>query len=182
MTAPRRDGVDASPYHQWLRETPELDSRHYGISVTDSDHWQHKFSRSNGERYDHLMLIEVKCFSRPVPFAQNDTLDVVGQLLRGNVRNNGRRYPVRIKDSRRSGCFRLVRCYGMHILTMSGDRPDTSSRLWWDGKRIFYHQLIGIYRFELDPDHPSRFMDTRRHHLKPAKELNPSLPFLVFES
>jgi transcriptional regulator with XRE-family HTH domain len=37
--------------------------------------------------------------------------------------------------------------------------------------------LMSLYLFEKDPDSPHRLMDTRRHHLRPRKEVHPELPF-----
>lgn len=184
MTAPRRDGSDQSPFHAWIRNVPDLDSRDYCISVTDNDCWVHQFAprKERGptvkQVIENLLLIEIKAFGAVSPFAQKDTLDVVDRLLRTNTgTRDGRRLARRIDDSRpgRPGCYRRVRWYGAHILQMSADRPDTSDRLLWDGKEIDVQSLIELLGFRRDPDKPSRFVDTRRHHLRPARETHPLL-------
>jgi hypothetical protein len=185
MTTARRDAQETDPYFEWLRAEASLDSNRYGISVTNNDHWVHRFSsrvEKNGRYYpfDSMILIEVKSFDKAVPFAQSDTLELVDQLLKTRF-INGRRRMLRVKDKRpgRSGCYRYVLCYGKHILRMSGSRPDRSEFLYWDDKRISLVNLLEIYRFERDPDHPSKIIDMRRHHLRPASEQHPVLPGLA---
>jgi hypothetical protein len=185
MTTPRRDAQETDPYFEWLRAEPALDSNRYNISVTNNDHWIHNFSsrvEKNGRYYpyDSIILVEVKSFDKAVPFAQNDTIEVVDELLRTRFRN-GRRRMLPLKDKRpgRSGSSRKVLCYGTHVLRMSGSRPDRSESLYWDDKPVTFGELLEIYRFERDPDHPSRMIDMRRHHLRPATEQHPVLPGLA---
>lgn len=177
MTAIRRDGNE-TPFDSWIRNHPELDSRTESIGVTDSDKWIHKYrirNESGRQEHgiDHLMLIEVKTHSKDVPFSQRDTLDVIDQLCRkSSVRDNGRRYSVAIRDRRagRSGMIRSVRWLGAHVLRMSGDRPDNSQIVLWDMRDVTEKELIEILRFDRDPDHIEKFLDTRRHHRRPFKE------------
>ena|ERR1700741_4113111 len=184
MTTPRRDNLD-TPYFDWVRKENLLDSTDYRLSVTDNDHWIHQFSKReerHGRLYpfDSLMLVEVKTFNATVPFAQRDTLEVVGFLLRRASVWNGRRHMVRVKDRRpgRLGSWRDIMCYGKHILRMSEDRPDRSKSLHWDDRPISVPELIEIYQFKRDPDNPSRMIDLRRHHLRPKVELHPKFAFL----
>jgi hypothetical protein len=124
------------------------------------------------------MLVELKCFSRGVPFAQRDTLDVIDQILRKATVKNGRRYPITINDSRPGfrGMARKARWLGVHVLVLSGDRPDCSDEIVWDSKaQIDEQTLIEILSFDRDPDFPARHLDTRRHHTKPARERHPRL-------
>lgn len=60
---------------------------------------------------------------------------------------------------------RHVRCYGVHVLYMSGGCPDSSEAMKWDNHDINKQSLLDLLRFDLDPDAPSRKMDTRRHHV-----------------
>ena len=182
MTVIRRDGAHQSPFYQWLRETRELDSREYQLSVTDGDAIVHRFSNRNernGVRplIEHMQIVEVKTFYADMPFAQKDTLQVLDLLVRKATVKRDRRYPIRIPDQRsgRVGS-RSVRWFGVHLLQMSSDRPDRSDRMIWDGKYdIDIQTLIELLRFDRDPDHPHRSMDTRRHHLRPVSELHPKL-------
>jgi hypothetical protein len=180
MTIFRRDGQHATAFHEWIRTVPELDSRMFQISVTDSDIWVHRYSTRNErgpvERLlDNLMLVELKIFYRSLPFGQRDTLDVVDKLLRKASIHNNRRRLVKIDDARHPGCHRFVKCFGVHVLQLSHDRPDSSAEILWDMHQVTEAALIDLFRFERDPDHPSRMLDTRRHHLRPARELHPQL-------
>lgn len=187
MTATRRDGLHQSGFLEWIRSVPGLDSRRYLISVTDSDVWIHRFSNRK-ETFvpgnigkpliEHIQLLEIKTFEADVPFAQRDTLSVIDLMLRKATVYNHKRRPISIPDTRfgRSGCKRHARWLGCHLVQLSGDRPDNSDRIIWDGKhQITVDHLIELLRFDRDPDHPERFLDTRRHHRRPFKE---SLPVL----
>jgi hypothetical protein len=70
-----------------------------------------------------------------------------------------------------------MRYYGSHVVQMSGDRPDQSDRLLWDGKEITEQLLVELLGFVRDPDKPTRFVDSRRHHLRPLREIQPQLIF-----
>ena len=186
MTSPRRDGNHASPFLAWIRECAGLDSQEFQLSVINNDVWIHRFSQRNESTrpikrlIEHIQLIEEKSFSADMPFAQRDTLQVVDLILRRSSVKANRRWPIRIPDMRfgRAGCFRDVRWLGMHLVQLSADRPDNSDRIIWDGKHQINEQvLIEILRFDRDPDHPNRFLDTRRHHVRPAREMHPHLAF-----
>jgi hypothetical protein len=184
MTAERRDSLHQSPFLAWLRSVPELDSRDLCISVTDNDCWIHQFAPrqergpSVKQVVENIQLIETKAFNAVMPFAQRDTLDVVDRILRTKTaRGDGKRRPIKIGDSRlgRPGCHRLIRYYGLHILQMSTDRPDRSDRILWDGKDIDLVILIDLLCFRRDPDKPGSFVDSRRHHSRPMREIYPQL-------
>jgi len=184
MTVRRRDNNHQSPFYEWIRSIPELDSCTYDISVTDNDCWIHQFAprAERGQNIkqviENIQLIECKCFGATMPFAQQDTLDVVDRILRKSTAAiNGRRRAIRINDSRpgRPGCYRSIRYYGMHVLQMSLDRPDNSDRILWDGKDVNLTVLIELLGFKRDPDKPTRFIDSRRHHLPPVREAHPRL-------
>jgi hypothetical protein len=192
MTAVRRDGRHQDPFLQWIRHEPRLDSREFNICVTDTDVWIHRFSNRMEKSVkgvlpamiEHIQLIEVKSFSADMPFAQRDTFDVVDRLVRRcTSRKSGdrRRLPVRIEDSR-PGCHgrsRWVRWLGVHMLQMSADRPDNSDCLIWDRRSVDLTALIELLRFDRDPDNPTRFLDTRRHHAKPQRNSTPPLLLMI---
>lgn len=167
MTSPRRDGFD-TPFGNWIRNHPGLDSIQERLSVSDSDYWIHRYrahSDKVGERaVDSIMLVELKTHLADVPFAQRDTLHLVNQLLRrAAVGPGGRRRHVVLNGSRH-GEKRRVRCYGVHVLQLSGSRPDQSQHILWDGKYLTEDLLVEVLKFERDPDHPMRPVDLRRHH------------------
>jgi len=171
-----------------MRKHPGLDSVRECISVQNTDVWVHRYSPRKekrrkhptvGELIDQIQHIEVKAFDAEEPFAQKDTFSVVDDLLRStSIRKNGRRYAAKIKDRRKPGQKRFVRWLGHHVLQMSSDRPDSSDRLIWDGKHTITEDvLVQLLRFDRNPDHPDRFLDTRRHHVPPKKEHQ--LPLLL---
>ncbi len=175
MTIIRRDSMD-SPFNAWIRAQQGLDSGEFQISVTDSDLWVHRYAKRNERAsqgvatdirkiQDHIMLVEIKAFCRKVPYAQRDTLNVVNELLRLATVTNNKRRAVKIPDRRTPGASRFVRCFGVHYLELSADRPDNSDQIIWDQKaEISEERLVEILRFDYDPDYPSKLMDTRRHH------------------
>jgi hypothetical protein len=187
MTTARRDGKD-TPFSAWVRQHPELESKGNKLSVTDSDLWCHRYSlrdergRTHAsdirDAVDHIMLVEIKTFFAEQSYAQRDTLTVVDALLRlACVGPGGRRRPVKIKDGRlENRATRIVRCLGVHLLELSGDRPDSSEKILWD-KRYFLHEehLIELLRFERDPDSPTRLLETRRHHRPSVRQVHPEL-------
>lgn len=56
-----------------------------------------------------------------------------------------------------------LRMFGGHLLQLSGADPVTSDRMQWDRKVITLEQLIGLLRFDLDPDSLA-VMDWRRRY------------------
>jgi hypothetical protein len=180
MTIIRRDGAGA-PFGEWLRNNRELDSVNHQVAATDVDMWIHKYSpRAERRRpenvldfLDLLMLVEIKTFNAEPSYAQRDTLGIVEQYMRKpsvrkNARTGPRRYTVQLTETRISHLMqtkRPMRWYGIHVLQLSTDRPDTSSVILWDKKQISEDRLVGLLRFDFDPDYPSRRIDTRRHHV-----------------
>ena len=191
MTTQRRDGME-TPFSAWVRSHPALDSKEHCISITDSDMWCHRFSlRAERQKVvatdirdavDHIMLVEIKTFSANVRYAQRDTLSVIDALLRLACSRHDKlgrltRRPVRITDGRISNRpTRIVRCFGVHLLELSSDRPDTSNEILWDKRTgITEQSLVELIRFERDPDAPHRLLDTRRHHLLAGAHAQPQL-------
>lgn len=176
MTTAARDGKD-TPFGRWIRNHHGLDSVRECLSVQNSDLWVHRYSKRKernrvliSQVIDHLMDVEVKCFDADQPFAQRDTLSVVDDLLRLCSTKRSARVGIKIRDRRMPGRIRTVRWLGYHVLQLSGDAPDNSERILWDGKDITEEQLVEILRFDRDPDHPTKLLDTRRHHKRPMRE------------
>jgi hypothetical protein len=170
MTAIRRDGSD-TPFSAWLRAHPALDSIKERLSVSDCDYWIHQYrahrDRVGSRAVDSIMLVELKTFCADVGYAQRDTLHLVHQLLRhASVRPDGRRRTLRL-DGQKAGERRIVRCFGVHTLRISSDRPDRSSLMYWDGRVIDEQTLVEILSFLRDPDAPMRSLSTERRHHAP---------------
>jgi hypothetical protein len=167
VTIARRDESD-TPFGDWIRHHPGLDSIRERLCVTDSDYWIHRYRAHTdkvGERaVDSIMLVEVKTNLRDVPFPQRDTLILVNQLLRrASKRPDSRRRHVVLKGLQ-PGETRHVRCYGVHLLQLSGTRPNNSEVILWDRQYLTEELLVEILRFDRDPDHPMKPIELRRHH------------------
>src|SRR5690606_24918959 len=135
-----------SPFGAWIRSNPDLDSIRARLSVSDCDYWIHQY-RAHHDRcgiraVDSIMLVELKTWRADVRFAQRDTLHLVDQLLRmSTTRADGRRRTVRT-NGLATGEQRIVRCFGVHTLRLSSDRPDRSEEIYWDGHRITEEMLV----------------------------------------
>lgn len=185
MTTKRRDSNE-SPFSEWLRNHPEIESNQKKMSVTDADIWFHRYSERNEKKrkisadirdvIDFVMLVELKVNNADMTFAQRDTLSVIDAVLRESCSTvSAKRKNLKIPDMRRYGSERIVRCYGVHLLQLSGMRPQDSKIILWDKKPICEEILIELLRFDRDPDNPRKFIDTRRHHKPSQLELYPQL-------
>jgi len=157
VTTPRRDDKQ-EPWRAWIQENPRLDSRRDGLSCTDSDLWVHRYEvkvdKVGTRELQHLMLIEVKTFGRPVPSAQADTFHLIDQLLRRRDRKYYRR---------QDGSKRWLRSWGVHTIILSAQDPTASDWMTWDGKPITPMVFEELLRFERNPDTLKPRSD-RRHH------------------
>jgi hypothetical protein len=175
MTAIRRDG-GGSPFGDWIRNRPELDSIKQRLCVIDRDWWIHQYAahtdRVGARAVDSIFVLEEKSFCADLSYAQRDTLFLVDQMLRATDF-------VKIRSYRRlRGPFgekRIVRCFGVCRLRMIADRPDNSEWMAWNGINIDEMALIEILRFERDPQCPNKHLEYRRHHTPSAQQLHPSL-------
>ena len=178
MTIARRDGQD-TPFSSWIRNHPGLESIRERLSVSDSDYWIHRYRAHTdkvGERaVDSIMLVELKTHLADVPFAQRDTLHLVNQLLRKATLGPGGRRRHLTLDGSRHGEKRKVRCFGVHVLQLSGNRPDNSEVILWDGKYLTEDLLVEVLRFERDPDYPMKQSELRRHHAAGPTTTHPDM-------
>lgn len=190
MTKPARDGRD-DPFFDWIRSRRDLDSVVDRICVQNNDAWIHLYSERNEKKrengtvsqvIDHIMHLELKTFCAEPDYAQRDTFGLIDAMLRkaSSRKGDNRRYAMKVPDTRRPGQIRRARWLGSHLLQMSGDRPENSKIMIWDRSfRPTQDQLAEILGFIRDPDNPTKFLDTRRHHKPPAKEVEPPLLRLV---
>lgn len=161
-------------FERWMREEDLLDSR-TGIVRYDLDVLLHKYMDCTdgfGDRtIQCLMFIEVKTFGAQPSDSQKDTLHLLNQVLRNrrpningnrNKWNAGDHVPLAKCRSLLLGQDISLRLFGGHVLVFERNGPDDSSWIEWDKKRITKKQLIGLLRFEIDPDDPRCFMDIRR--------------------
>ena len=170
--------VAASAFSLWVRKHPSLESHSQGLSICDTDYIVHKFKTHGSREFQCLMVVEVKCFGAEPSDAQRDSLSAFSQSI------SNRRTNMHYKKLRRPQCdtgpvrvySRMIKKYvncrrfGAHLLQLSGACPDTSTSIRWDGHKITKEQLIGLLRFDLDPDlglfGRVRPIDFRNHHRK----------------
>jgi hypothetical protein len=154
-----------------VRSNPGLDSAK-GFTFMDKDIICHRFKTDHGRSLQYLMMVEVKTRGAQLSDSQRDTIWIIDQLLR-----NRKDTPTKKTDRRQvEGVVTMVksfiqrgevraRVFGYHVLRLSGDSPDDSAEITWDSRRITLEQLVGLLRFDLDPDNLLP-MDNRSHHTK----------------
>jgi hypothetical protein len=175
VTTPRRSGNE-SPFSDWIRNDPFLDSIKERLCVVDTDYWIHQYrARSDrvGDRcIDSIMAIEVKTYAAGLPFAQRDTLRLVNRGMHkafySKDGRNVRTVPMIIDFEKR-----LVRIYGFFLLRLERDRPD-NGWIEWNTKRIDIQTLRELLVFDRDP-RTTRTRNDRRHHTRTetAQEMLP---------
>jgi hypothetical protein len=181
MTTVRRDGLEPSPFHAWVRGHPDLDSIRQCLCIGDSDLWVQRYGRritrlGTNRDAQYLMLVEVKVHGRDMDAPQRDLLAIVNDLLRTNAwkeqRANGRFVSGHAQNERSvhsyiAGKRVRVYCYGVHKLRLSGPSPELSEWMTWsDGggteRYVSQRDLVSILRFDTNPD-SLRPMEHREH-------------------
>lgn len=155
------------PIKMWIRGHGELDSRQACLCIGDCDLWVQKYgTRAHHSGVDrsvmYIMLVEVKTHGRELDDSQRELLGLVSDLLRTKPfkeqRAGGRFVPghsqnIRIVRSYAKGRRPVqLHCYGVHVLTLSGSTPEDSKQIMWDRSVISKEQLVGLLRYDLDPD------------------------------
>jgi len=148
-----------------MRDEPALDSHAAGIVRFDCDvllhHYKHTVDKKSSRDIQCLMFVEVKTFSANLDLPQRDTLSLMAQVLRNRRRNRhhdkrGRHAtdhdPMAVAFSWLLGRAVRIRMFGGHLLQLSHADPVTSTAMLWDHKSITLDQLLGLLRFDLDPD------------------------------
>ena len=154
MTADRRDRNE-SPFADWLRGEPRLDSIHARLSVTDCDYWIHQY-RSHHDRagecaIDSILMIELKVNNATPKNAQRDTLRLINQCFRRCFYTADMQ--VRTMMTTIDGEVRKVRCYGNYVLVLSKTRPDEPGCvIRWNDRQITRRMLTEILAFRRDPN------------------------------
>ena len=108
-----------------------------GYFISDLDFIVHRFKLDKSRNKQRLMTIEVKCGGAEVSASQLDTLQALHgtMITKGLVKVNGRI---------------VINC-GVHILRLSGNDPDDSSEMWWNGEPIDKQTLLLLLRMDNDP-------------------------------
>lgn len=192
MTTAWRETVDCprcgwrvsseQPIKAWIRGHGDLDSRQACLCIGDCDLWVQKYGiRAHHTGIDrsvmYIMLVEVKTHGRTLDDPQRELLGIVSELLRTKPykeqRADGRFITghgqnVRVVRSYARGRRPIqLHCYGVHVLTLSGSTPEDSKRITWDLAEVTKEQLVGILRYDLDPD-TLRPIDHRSHKKRTA--------------
>jgi len=171
-------------FERWMRGHAELKSQD-GIVRFDLDVLLHRYKfiqDGKGVRdIQCLMFVEVKTHMAKPSQSQIDTLSMLNQVLRNrksNINSNHRPQVTNQPDRVRSQLLKrdvTLRMYGGHLLQLDKTSPDNSGKMLWDYKEITPSQLIGLLRFELNPDGPHLKLDHRRRSTNWTE--SPQLPF-----
>jgi hypothetical protein len=161
----RKSHPEESAFNQWVRGHPALDSRTYGIVRFDCDQLIHRYKivgDGMGERVIQcVMFIEVKTHGAEPDAAQLDTLGLLSQVIRNRKKNVhadkvgrhlGNHTPPAVAYSSILGKKVALRMFGGHLLQFEKNDPQDSAWIKWDRKGIDAGQLVGLLRFELDPN------------------------------
>jgi hypothetical protein len=152
------------PFNRWVNglRKSELDPERYQLLWTDIDGIVMRNVRQPTPKELWTMILEVKTFGNqrltPSNVSAMDVLKAALERLHGTVTR------IRMWGATER---RRVLFFGVHVLTLSHDRPDTSDWMEWDGRRITIKELIKLLRFELDPNKLTPF-PTREHAHTPA--------------
>lgn len=170
MTRARIWGTD-TPFGNWTRNHPELDSVRHGITINDQDYMIHKYKTNVdglGARVVQLMMnTEVKTNGAMPSNTQRQTLFFEHQLL------NKRRTLNDVLSGRKSAVWH----FGCFVLSIPESYPgEYSDTVIWcrfgdDGSLIpselTVDQLVGVLSFRLNPITLAQ-LSLRRHHKKMA--------------
>jgi hypothetical protein len=154
----------------WIRSHPELDSGR-GLVVMDKDLAFQRYKTSFGRDFQCFMFVEVKTHGKKLGDSQRDTMHLLDQLLRTDRNTPTKRRRMHCNNIPRrvysvaSKKWIEPKAFGVHLLTLSGSTPDDSLEIRWDKKVITREMLIGILKFDINPDTLQK-MDWRIHHQK----------------
>jgi len=167
MTRQRAYGDD-TPFGAWIRSVPELGSAIHqaAFTINDADWILHKYT-THGDglglrEVQHVMFLEVKTNNAESSKHQLDTLWTIDRVFhyRQKVTFPGENKP------------RSVWAHGVHILRLTGLRPDDGLPIKWGSltqNGVVYRdiendqELISILRFDIDPEDGLK-LSLRRHH------------------
>jgi len=168
-----------SEFGRWMRHHPQLESMD-GIVCFDLDILMHRYKHITDGKGDRsiqcVMFIEIKSEMTPPTASQRDTLYMIDQVMRNRrktVNSTPRAQAQRFDGTDPRHLTKVwsamlkrdvtLQMYGGHLLQLDHTSPANSKQMVWDKKHDITHdQLIGLLRFEIDPDDPSRTLDHRR--------------------
>lgn len=109
---------DATPFSDWLREQPKLDSRKIGFVTTNIDYLWHNY------KMNKWMLLEEKRRMADVIFPQSKLLSILDKAAKHDPKY-----------------------HGMHIIQFENTNPE-DGKTYIDKKIATVKQLIDFLRFE----------------------------------
>jgi hypothetical protein len=180
MTRQRVHGLD-TPFCEWIRSQPTLDSVRHALTVNDCDLILHKYKtvvdRVGSRGLQMLMWVEIKTHSAMPSAEQRQTLFDNHQLLCEKRK--------RLIDSITGG-KRSVWHFGVFVLSLSGTTPDDSNTIRWCrfndrgdliSNVISRTDLMDILSFAVDPTAcKSLGTATRRHHSEKTLVVQERMP------
>jgi len=175
-----RTTTKETAFGRWVRKNELLDSDN-GYSACDHDLRWHKFRTERGREFQLYMNIEIKSFGAEPTRSQEDTMHIENQLMRNRRQTSTKKLRWQAGTSVLevySSMIRRrvwVRHFGVHLLRFSGQGPEDSDWIIWDKRKIDLATLVGLLKFDLDPD-TLRPMDFRSHHRKRLVTTQDTLP------
>lgn len=161
-------------FGRWLRENKSLDSKEAAVVCNDVDYIVHKYKTHEGRQVQCLMFVEVKTNGADMSPQQRDTQGLVYQFLNNRRQNIHKSKPLQVDGRPRNakslmtGLMVDVRSFGVHLLQFEKTGPHDSEWIKWDRVDISEHQLVGLLRFDLDPDSLGP-LDLRLHHARGSR-------------
>lgn len=129
-----------SPFSNWIRQNPALDSRRCRLDVQNLDYIIHGFGRDE----IYLMLLEEKQYAGRQSDSQRETHSLIDQALRFA---SEARAPLRTMRGKKT-----LRHFGYHVVRFSQTNPEDSDCILWDGKPIDAKTLTLLLSFVIDPN------------------------------
>ena len=169
MTRERFSRYEETPFGDWVRQNPKIESHQAGLAVSDNDWIFHKYRTdvdAMGTRDIQLMMfLELKCRNAEPSSSQCETLWFLHQFFRpdnelGRKMLRPGRAPI------------MVWHFGVYILSLPDTKPDETQLCRWgaftpEGKiywrSIYQSKLAPILGFYIRPD-TLESLEFRRHH------------------
>jgi len=162
-------------FGRWIRNNKNLDSV-YGYVFSDIDlpcsqYIVHRYKNKYERKLQYLMWIEIKTRGTNLTISQQDTITMISQCLRNRRKSiHKEKIPYQMKPvlnrvySKMLKKYIHIKLFGFHLIQFSGNGPEDSDVILWDWKKITLEQLVGLLRFDIDPDNLRKMDNSRIHH------------------
>lgn len=159
MTRERRHGADHSPFGEWMRTNPALDSRTNGLTVVDIDWCVHQYATHGSRAVQNFMFIEEKRYAEIVRPHQMDTIKTINRFF---VPSGRAALSRRVESHMARGAV-LVRFWGFHLLEFEKSGPEDSKWIRWNRAEVLPTMLEELLTFRRNP-RSLEPRDERSHH------------------